>query len=175
MITTYNSRAIPVIGVALGLGVALAAVLSWRIPASSQSLGAELRFVPAATGEVSISPDGPLLTARGLAPGDSAGRRFRLENVAGRPLRVRLRALPSQRALDRALQVELTAAGRRIYAGRLGELRSFASGGALNLPRKGSVEVEMRARLDRGAGPDHEGQIVDVTMELQARAAGGPR
>lgn len=156
MVERRRTRAIPAIGVALGLAIALAAVMSWRIPASSQSLGAEVRFMAAPAGEVSISPAGPLLTARRLAPGDSASGRFTVRNLTGEPLRVRLRALPSAHGLDRALRVRFTSGGRRLAAGRLGKLRSFQSGAPLRLPRGESREVELRAALVPAAGRDHE-------------------
>lgn len=170
-----STKLVPAIGVALGLVIALAAVLSWRVSAAGESLGAEVRFVAAPAGEVSISPGGVLLTARRLAPGDSATGRFEVRNMTGSPLRVRLRALPSERSLDGALRVEFTAQGRKIAAGRLGELRSFGSGEGLSLPRGASREVALRAELNRAAGRAHEGQIVDVSLELEARRPGATR
>lgn len=175
MVEKRRPKAIPAIGIALGLVIALAAVLFWRVPAESQSLGADVRFAAAPAGAVSVSPAGPLLTASRLLPGHSATDRFELRNLTGRPLRVRLRALPSGPALDRALRVDVAAAGHQLAAGRLGELRSFASGAPLTLPVEGSREVELRAELLRAAGRDHEGQIIDVMLEFEARRAGAVR
>jgi hypothetical protein len=76
---------------------------------------------------------------------------------------LRLRAQASSRDLDRALWVELAAASRTIYLGRLGVLRRWTSAG--ELARGEEMALDARVRL---AGQGVAGAAVDVTLELEA-------
>jgi hypothetical protein len=154
-------------GLLVGLGVAVLAVLGWRIEAESSPLGADLAVVAAPSGELELSPAGRFLSARSLTPGGQPARgELRVRNQTGRTLVVRPRALPSTRELDRVVVVELSAGARSLYRGWLGGLRR-GSRRALRLRRGATAEVAMRAWLPRGSAPGWRGRIVDVEFELR--------
>ena len=156
------------IGLAIGLFLALVAVLSWRVPAEGAGLGAEVRMTAMPPGEVMVDPTSPFLVGRRLQPGgeDAAGE-LRVRNIAPRAVEVQLRVLPSSRDLDRLLRVELTAGGRTLSEGTLAELRSWTTQG-VRLEDGEQRTLEARAWLPEGAAGDHEGVNLDVTLELRA-------
>jgi hypothetical protein len=146
-------------GLAVGLVVALAAVLSWRIPAEGARLGADVRFVAVPPGELTLSPSGTFLEARRLEPvGGAAHGRLVLRNITGHTVVVRLRCLPSSRDLDRALRVRIGRDPER----SLGRLRRWT--GAVRLRRGERRALHVTARLASAA----EGSAVDVTVEARA-------
>jgi hypothetical protein len=155
------------IGLALGLLLALAAVLSWRIAAEGAALGADARFVAVPPGELTLEPAGEFLVARGLAPSEASDGRLRVRNITGAPVAVRLRARPSSRDLDRPLAVLVRAGGVTLYRGRLRGLRSWSR--ALTIPRGDARTLDVRARLATRA----VGAAVEVTVELRAEARDG--
>ncbi|MEA2330870.1 MAG: hypothetical protein QOH58_1008 [Thermoleophilaceae bacterium] len=171
MATTSSSWARR-IGLAIGLLVAVGALLSWRIPAEGAGLGADARFVAVPAGELTVDPAGRFLSARGLRPGGATARgRLAVRNITGGPVGVRLRGLPSSRDLDRPLRVEIAADGTTVFRGRLAALRSWTR--AVPLGRGEQRSLEARVWLPAGAGASTVGASVDVTVELRARRARG--
>ena len=61
-------------GIATGLALAALMVLAFRVPASSQSLGAGVRFEAVAPGEVHVPRTGAFLKVGGLKPGGRSAR-----------------------------------------------------------------------------------------------------
>jgi hypothetical protein len=153
------------IGLAIGLLLALAAVLSWRIAGGGAGLGAEVSFVAAPPGELTVEPVDSFLSANGLQAGESAHGRLLLRNITGGLVSVRLRAEPSSRDLDRGLRIGLASGGRSVYRGSLGALRRWTPAGAV--PRGGQRALEARIWVAKGAAV--AGAVVDVTVELEAR------
>lgn len=160
------------IGLAAGAAVAVVLVMTWRVPATSGTLGADVKLVATPPGELVLRPGGAFLQGRGLsAGGPAASGRLGLRNITGRRLAVRVRLLPSSPDLDRALRVELTGSGRDLVAGgRLHALRRWSRRTIEIEPGK-SRTLEARTSVMRGAR-DYEGRIVDVTLELRARPVG---
>jgi hypothetical protein len=159
------------IGLAVGLLVALAAVLSWRVAAEGAGVGAEVRFVAIPPGELTVEPAGTFLAARGLEPGGAATGRLELRNITGTPVVVRLRGLPSSRDLDASLRVELAAGDDVVFRGRLGRLRGWTAPFAL--ARAERRRLVARLWVAPGAGGKVAGAAVDVTVELRAEARRG--
>jgi hypothetical protein len=160
------------IGLALGLLLALGAVLSWRVTAEGAAVGAEVRLLAVPPGELTVAPAGAFLSARGLRPGGEPARgELRLGNIAGTPVSVGLRALPSGRDLDRALRVELISDGVRVYSGRLGTLRSWTRLFALERGERRALSA--RVWVPAATGDRAAGAVVDVTVELRAKARRG--
>ena len=156
------------IGLAGGLAVAVLLLATWRVPATSGTLGADLKLVAAPPGELMLRPAGAFLQGRGLTAGGAAATgRLELRNITGRRLAVRVRLLPSAADLDRAVRVELEDAGRAVAVGPIGTLRRW-SRRAFELRPGESRRLDGRAFVVQPAG-NYEGRIVDATLELRAR------
>ena len=96
MIATTTDTWARRLGLAVGLLIALVAVLSWRVDSEGAGLGAELRMTAVPPGELVVEPSSPFLVGRGLQPGgDGATGELRVRNISPRPVEVQVRALPS--------------------------------------------------------------------------------
>jgi hypothetical protein len=157
-----------VAGFAAGVVLAALALLSWRVPASGDELGLDLRLVATPPGELLVESSEPFLAGRGLVPGgDAAEGRLTVRNVAGRRLAFSVRGLPSARGLDGLLYLELRADDRRLASGPLGDLRAWTDR-SFELEASESADLTARAWLPEDAGPGYEARILDVTVELRA-------
>jgi hypothetical protein len=154
-------------GLALGLLLALGAVLSWRIPSGTAALGAQARFTAVAPGELTVAPAGAFLSARGVR----ARGALVIRDITGRPVSVELRARPSTRQLDRLLRVAISDQGRVRFRGRLARLRAWTA--VASLRARASRRLAVRAWLPTGARSRAAGAIVDVMVELRAEAPHG--
>jgi hypothetical protein len=163
------------IGFVIGAGICLVALLAWRMPAPEGTLGADVRVIATPPGELMVKPDGVVLAGRAMRPGgEPAEGELEVQNLVGRPLIVRLRGLPSSRALDNDLRLRFRSAGRTIAAGSAGQLRAFSAGPGLRLGPASKARIEATMRLRRG-DDRFAGQILDITLELQAKPVGGRR
>jgi len=176
--TSPSVRATRWAGLLTGLGLAVAAFVAWQIPASGQALGADITIVAAPAGEVTVSPLAPTLAARGLRRGQTDRGEMKLTNITGSPLAIRFRALPSSDALDSSAVLTISDRGRVLVSAPLTALRKW-SRSRLRLP----VQASRRLLLSVGLGLDdgdgdidsasHDetaGQVVDVSLELDATA-----
>jgi hypothetical protein len=155
-------------GFVLGLAAAAALVGAARLPAQPRDLGLDLTVAAAPPAHLTVKPGGPLVTASGLrAGGRQSGARGRatLINPSAVAERVRIRALPSSHALDRALMVDLTVAGRAVYHGPLGALRAGAR--PFRLGSGDALAVGVRVWLPAGATGWH-GRIEDLALTFDA-------
>jgi hypothetical protein len=120
-------RAPKVVGLAVGLFAAIALVVGWRVPGGTGVAGLDVTVVAIPTGEVGLTPPGPVFHANDLLPG-SPGHTgaFDIENRTGRSLAVRVRAVPSVDGLE-ALRLEIRSGADRIFGGSLGQLRTWTS------------------------------------------------
>lgn len=153
-------RSVRAIGLACGLVASALAVHSWAIASTGSALGTDLGIAALAPGELKVA-SGLALHATGLQPASApATGRLRVRNITGVPVRIRLRALPSTRALDGVLDLRASARGRQITINR-----SWTST-VIVLGVGRSLALPLRARLRRPA----QGLIADVTLELDAIA-----
>jgi hypothetical protein len=156
------------VGLALGLLVALGAVLSWRVAAEGAAVGAEARFLAVPPGELTVAPSGAFLSARRLRPGGAAARgELRLRNITGTPVSVRVRGLPSGRDLDRLLRVRIGT----VFHGRLRGLRSWTRPFVLGRGERRALPA--RVWLPASADGAAAGAAVDVTVELRVEPRRG--
>lgn len=146
------------IGLACGLALFAVALHSWAIASTGSALGTDIGVAAVASGELEVS-SGLLLHAAGLQPGGAPATGVtRMRNITGAPVRVRIRALPSTRALDGVLELTATVGGRRIEVGRTW------SAARIRIGVRRTRSLRLRARLLRPA----QGLIADVTLELDA-------
>jgi hypothetical protein len=154
------------VGIATGLAFAALLVFMFRVPASSQSLGAGLRFIAMAPGELHVpSTDGFLETDRLTPGGKPEEATLPVQNVTRGPVDVRLRARTDTHDLDRAVRVELRARGRMLGSGTLADLHGWTR--SLRLERAEERPVRVRAWIPAGT-EDTAGRRVAVTLELDA-------
>lgn len=155
-------------GFALGLAGALAMVLAAHVPASPRGLGLDLTIAPTPTGKtLTLRPADQLLTVAGLQPGRVASAHTLVMNPTPAPRRVTVRMLPSSHALDRALMVEATLDGRRLYRGPLGGLRTPTH--PFRLESGDGPELRLRVWLPPDA-TGWRGHIEDLTLDLGSTA-----
>lgn len=154
------------IGFLIGLAVGLAAVLTWRIPAGTGTLGTDLIVSIAQTGELSVSQPGPFVTANGMRPGgDEATGAVTVHNHSGSDLAVALEASPSLRDLDDLLRFEISAGGRELFSGTVGALRASTQRTFVLSPGQ-TQTLAVRAWLPASVQGGYQGRIatVDLTM-----------
>jgi len=158
----------------VGIALAVALVLSWRVAADGTALPTEVTMHAHPTGELELRPAAAFLSALRLeAGGPSASGGLRLRNITPVPLDVRVRLAPSAATLDRALAVRLAAGGRLLAGGRLGRLRRWSAGSLRIRPGRSAV-LQARAAVPAGrSAAAAGGQDVDIAVELQARPRGG--
>jgi hypothetical protein len=163
---TYAIAPIRTAGIATGLALAALLVLALWVPASGQSLGAGIRMVALAPGEVHVPRTQAFLAARGLEPGgESARAALPVTNVTRGAVDVRLRARVATHDLDRTLHVQLRSGGRTLASGSLAQLRHWTR--SLHLARAEERVVRVRAWIPAGAD-DTIGRRVAVNLELGA-------
>lgn len=166
---THSDRWLRRAGFVLGLAVAAAGLLAARVPAHPSGLGLDLTVVPSAPDALTLRPPGPLVSAAGMrAGGTGAEGGVTVLNPTARSERVRIRALPSSRAIDRALMVELKAGGRVLYRGRLGGLRRPPDE-RLVLATGDGFELHAHFWLPPDAD-GWRGHIEDITLAFDAAA-----
>jgi hypothetical protein len=160
-------------GIATGLALAALMVLAFQVPASGQSLGAGVRIVAVAPGELHVPTTGAFLKADGLEPGGRPGRAELPVRVVTRgSVDVRFRARTENHDLDRALHVELRAGGRTLVSTTLAGLRRWT--GSMRLKKAEERVIGVRAWIARGS-EDTAGRRVAVGLELDARLAKAAR
>jgi hypothetical protein len=154
-------------GFVLGLAGAAAALAAARVPAQPPGLGADVEIVAVAPKSLALKPVGPLLSATGLSAGGAAAEdTTTLMNPTARTQRVRVRARPSSRALDRALMIEVRLDGRSLYSGPLGGLRRRPPGSG-ELASGDGLPLRIRVWIAPGA-TGWRGRIEDVNLALDA-------
>ena len=154
------------LGFVAGLGVAAAFVVTGLTPASNLHLGAQVTFQTMPTGELAVRPEGRFLDAPSLDPGgvdDAARGVTTITNQSAVPLSLRTRVLTSSHNLDRLLRVRLAAAGKRIFDGKLGELRDWTPG-SFRLGSAVEARVVVRAWLPRSVREGYEARGAKLTL-----------
>jgi hypothetical protein len=153
-------------GIATGLALAALLVLAFRVPASSQLLGAGVRFTAVAPGELHVPRTDAFLEVGKLTPGGRAARAtLPVTNVTRGPVDVRLRAQMATHDLDNAVRVELRAGARTLASGTLAGLRDWTR--PLRLERADERTIHVRAWIPAGT-EDTVGRRVTVQLELDA-------
>ena len=154
-----------------GLATVAGAVLGWRLPPRSQSMGVELTMAASAPRPLAISPPGPVL--RGRAMKATTARRaargvIRMTNRGRHALRLRIRALANRRALDDELVYAISTSGLSVFRGTQRQLRAWTSRSLL-LPAGARRTLSVSTWLARAPARHAADSIVDVTLEIRGR------
>jgi hypothetical protein len=155
-----------------GLAVAAVAVAGWRVPTHSTP-GASLKVVAVGTSELQASPAHPFAITSDLKPGASrsAVGRVTLHNTMAQPLAVRIHTLPSVTDLDRLLRVRASGAGKQVFRGSLGDLRSWTRRQFV-VPGHGRTVLETRFWLPKSVRRGFQNRVATVTIEFKLAPAG---
>jgi hypothetical protein len=163
------------VGFLLGFGLAVGIVLLGRVPQSDTPLGARVTVGSKPLGELAIAPAGPpLVLADQLTPDssrDRAPRRVEVTNLTANTLSVRLRATASSAELDELVAIEVEAGGKRVFEGKLRELRRWTAR-AFKLRGKHTEQIDLRAWLPPSTRGDYQGRSVKLTLEWKPRLVG---
>ena len=151
---------------ALGLSVAFAAVVAWRVPPGEGVLGTDVVVASGPTGELQVDPVGPFLSAAGLQPGtQGAVEPLKVRNITAIPQVVRVRALPTGHDLDEILWVAVEAGDLELHRGPLGELRDGSTRGVTIAPGETRI-VSVRVWLPPESDEGFRGRIESIQLEL---------
>jgi hypothetical protein len=157
-------------GFAIGVAAVAALAVTWQVDRGTGTVGADVTFVAAPTGELDI-PSGPFVRGIGLEPGDDAGGAVPVRNQTGSTLAIAVRVLPSIADLDPVLQVRMTAGGRPVYEGSLGGLRDWSP--PFRLASGRGVPLAVTVSLPAGPDDASHGRIEDVSLEFRSVPVGG--
>lgn len=163
-----------VTGLVIGLAAAAGFALSGLMPEGHAASGARVTMLSLPTGELAVDSEDRFLKASSLEPGaghDTVRGAIGVTNQTGMPLIVRARVLPSAKNLDDLLRVELRAGARKIFDGRLVELRSWTAE-SFRLEPADEAQVVVRAWLPASVSSGYEARSADLTLAWQARLAG---
>jgi hypothetical protein len=157
-------------GICVGVVLAVAALIAWRVPGGERTLGADVRFEALQTGEVGVAPLHPFASSPSLLPGHSLSGDAAVRNQTGVPLALTLRALPSVRDLDGLLAVRVSAGNRVLYNGNLNGLRARGTQ-PFTLGPASALRLRVSASLPAGVRTGFQGRIVDVSLQVESRHA----
>jgi hypothetical protein len=155
-----------------GLALAAIAVAGWRVPTPNAS-GAHLQLAALGTSELRTSPaHRPFLVTSTLKPG-SHGRvngQVSLHNTMEQPLAIRIHAVPDVADLDHTLRVKASVAGKTLYAGTLGGLRSWSKQRFV-IPMHQSRQMRMQLSLPRSLHQGYQNYEAKISIEFKLAAA----
>jgi hypothetical protein len=164
-------------GCVLGIAAAASLFVASRPASGGDAVGAEVDFHADLTGELGVSPAGPLrfIHDRALRPGDPAATgSFKLTNQTGERFAIHLNAVPSVHSLDALLDVDLRSGGQTLASGPLGSLQS-SSGPPLVLDPGQTRTITASASLAPEASPDQAAAaLVDVAIVFPRDVIGAP-
>jgi hypothetical protein len=123
---------------------------------------------------ISSSPQGPLVNAADMRPGTGSAEttgRLAVRNQHSTSSDVRIQAQASDHHLDSILRVELTAAGRSVFTGTLGQLRNATTGSFRLAPHQRS-DLHIRAWLPTSASAGYQRRIENINLQLVASKVG---
>jgi len=151
--------------------VAAIAVAGWRVPTHSTP-GASLKVVAVGTSELQASPAHPFAVSGDLKPGFSRGGvgRVTLHNTMAQPLAVRIHTLPSVTDLDRLLRVRASGAGKQVFLGSLGDLRSWTRRQFV-VPAHGKTVLQTQFWLPSWVKRGFQNRVATFTIEFKLAPA----
>jgi hypothetical protein len=160
-------------GLVLGLTLALAVLLSGRVPEGSAQAPARVSLVVEPAVQLGVSPIGrDILSHARLTPGAaSASGVVAVSNLTGTRLEARPRVRSTEPELDDVVQVALLAGGTRLYSGKLGGLRSEGAV-KLRLAAKATRRIRIRLSVPDGGSRAIQGRSLELALDWRTRRAG---
>lgn len=157
-----------------GCLIGAALLLMGELPEGRAAAGVKLSISSQPSAELGVSPAGnPFVKARGLTPGGTpATGRLELSNYTTRPLGVQARLEGGDRNLDSLVQVALTADNKKVFQGKLSELRSPGAA-RFGFGPKQRRRIALRAWLPRSVKHDFQGRSARLQLIIGPARAGG--
>jgi len=160
------------IGFLAGLTIAVVAVLIWRVPAGTGSLGTDLIVATGPTGELVVSQTGPFISATGMHPGpeaDAPSGSVKIENQTAVTLSVKVQALPSTKDLDSLLWIAIDAGGIELYRCPVGDIRT-GTPTSFTLDSTEKTTIDVKTWLPQTVTSGYEGRIANVDLTFLSTA-----
>ena len=158
------------VGFLLGAGLAIVALLSWRIPPGHITLGAAVTVLTQPSGELAIAPGGTLINATAMKPSPASSAEsgvLHVRNETGETLDVHLRGVPSHPDLNDALMLDVTSGGTSLFSGTLGDFRSWSTDG-ISVDSGARAAVRVRTWLPESLTDGYQGRETSVQMEFRS-------
>jgi len=156
-------------GLILGALLVVLLLAGWGVAGGQAAPGADVNVIVNRTGELNNEPVGRLVSVRDLLPGQSTEALFIVTNITGTERAVHLRARVDGFDLDDQLALRVTACGRPLFSGKLGELRT-STRRSLVLAPGAAVPLILRVGLPSRARA-YRARTAEVTLELFSEAA----
>jgi hypothetical protein len=129
---------------ALGLALAAAFTLSWRVSGETQVPSAHVEVLTSSSSDFAVTPDGLTSGSGALTPTTPEGgfeREVTVRNATAEPLGLRIRLTGGQSELDEAVQARVGVDNRVIFDGALRGLAAGTDSYALAPGQTVSVSV----------------------------------
>lgn len=158
-------------GLLIGLATAALLVLSWRLPTTSGTLGADISLASRPTGEFAVEPVGRFVKAAGLRPGSPASSgHVAVTNQTASRMDVSLHLSGESKDLDLLTRVSVSADRDVVFNGTLGDLRRPRPSFVLD---PGDIaRVDVRVWLPAGIGDGYRGRVEAVTLDFDGTPVG---
>jgi hypothetical protein len=156
-----------IVGFVLGVSLAITAVVGWRLSRGTGRLGADVAIAFLQMGELQLSSVTPIINANDLGPGRSAEGSVEVRNSSPSRLSVGVAAEPSISDLDAVLWIDVSAAGKQLFHGTLGDLREGSTRFVIS-PRQART-LSVRAWLPTDVHGGFEGRIDAVNLTFDPK------
>jgi hypothetical protein len=156
-------------GLTVGIGLALAALAGARVSPGTHEVPAHVSLVAESSVQLGVTPVGrELLSERLLLAGrQPVSGRVELSNYTGGKLVVRPRLRSLRGELPAGLRVQITAGGKKLYTGSLGDQRA-----ALSFRARERKSVRFRISAPKSAARDVQGRVLELSIRWATGKAG---
>ena len=156
-------------GLTVGIGLALAALAGARVSPGTHEVPAHVSLVAESSVQLGVAPVGrELLSERLLLAGrQPVSGRVELSNYTGGKLVVRPRLRSLRGELPSGLRIRITAGGKKLYTGSLGD-----QGAALSFRARAKKSVRFRISAPKSAAREVQGRVIELSIRWPTRKAG---
>jgi len=159
---------------ALALGAALAAftVTGWRVEGGVQAPAARVALVTSSSSAVGVTPGGRKTERKALRPSELQSgltRRLAVRNATAAPIDVRVQAQATSVELNELLSLRVTAGGKQVFDGKLGELEGGSA--PFTLASHEATDLTVVAWIPQDTPKGWEARVVTVELELVTGAS----